>query len=434
MRYRWWIAATLIACCTFIAAFMRTNEPPKQEGTLSDGTIVRFEKCGLGSINYDSYPPVKAKLAAYLPSSLQNGLGERARMGSSDDPRSLCFVFSVWSPDGKRQKDFDEPFSRFEFVESTGFVFDVKNTGYGHTSNLIAFGLAAFPRRDRELHMRLFESETDRLLFELKIPNPGYQPTVSEWQPEELPVSRTSAPLTVTLSHVPVGVSLNDLSDDDIEITSTDRRWTSTRLERSLLLSDATGNQVDDYILPSLSPFEPVWKLSLRIWRGADAEFSDDERWTTKTYPLPSSSDIVPIGVKQTVSGVEIEALMLCPAGVVSEDGPSFKVSPSTRTGQRDLSIDLGNRNAPFATIDSGFPFIPVTISAYDEDTEVLLTIRDQNGTKLSLNSGSSADPNLRIVQFDPKPESTEVQLEVIVSRIRKFEFFVKPPRPTTTP
>ena len=71
--------------------------------------------------------------------------------------------------------------------------------------------------------------------------------------------------------------------------------------------------------------------------------------------------------------------------------------------------------------------------SVVDEETDLILTIRDLNGTKLSLENGGTYGFNgtsMRIVQFEPKPESTEVQLEVIVNKGRTFEFFVTPPKP----
>ena len=87
----------------------------------------------------------------------------------------------------------------------------------------------------------------------------------------------------------------------------------------------------------------------------------------------------------------------------------------------------------PFRRIRSGLPFVPVTYSVIDEETDLILTIRDQNGTKLSIDNGGSYGmngSNMRIVQFEPKPESNEVQLEVIVNQGRTFEFFVTPPKP----
>ena len=95
-----------------------------------------------------------------------------------------------------------------------------------------------------------------------------------------------------------------------------------------------------------------------------------------------------------------------------------------------------GGGIGPFRRIHSGRPFIPVTYSAIDEETDLILTIRDQNGTKLSIDNGGTYGmngSNMRIVQFEPKPETTEVQLEVIVNKSRTFEFFVTPPKTETS-
>ncbi len=436
MRRRIWIIAGLLLCGLALATFAvwnKENEPLTQEATLSDGTIVRFEKVFIGTTSYDSYSRIKGIVADYVPKRFQSRWGDRIKTTFSTQPNHLGVLFSTWTKDGKRKQDAPQFLSRMEFVESTGYVFDSPVTGHNSSYNLRCMSDPAFPRRDPMLHLRIFEKETDRLLFDLTLPNPGYQPQVTEWSPEAIPITKTISPFTVTLKHGPSEFKQQYLADDDLEITSTDPRWIVTRPQRHFWSSDATGNL--SYVFPGLSRFEPVWKLNIRLWRSSDAEFSADEAWKTRYYPLPSPSKVDKLDLKKILLGVEVEVPMLAPAGTVQDDGGTITVEKTTPNAATGISMEWGSGNGigPFRRIHSGLPFIPVIYSAVDEETELILTIRDQNGTKLSLDNGGTYGmngSNMRIVRFEPKPESTEVQLEVIVNKGRTFEFFVTPQKP----
>ena len=94
------------------------------------------------------------------------------------------------------------------------------------------------------------------------------------------------------------------------------------------------------------------------------------------------------------------------------------------------------------STIASGLPFIHLLHSTLDAETQLIITIRDQNGAKISVGGGSQHSSNgqaMRIIQFEPKPDTKEIDLEVIVNRCRTFEFLVAPrsvkrESPTTPP
>ena len=435
MRHRIWIIVGLFLCSLSLATFVLVNqlkEPPTTEVTLSDGTIVRFEKVFVGTTSYDSYSRVKAFLAGYVPNRFQSRLGERIKTSFGVNPDQLGVLFSIWTKEGKRKQNSNPFLSRIEFVESTGFVFNSSVGGYNSSHNLMRIADVPFPRRDPMLHVRLYELGTDRLLFDLTVPNPGYQPHVTEWSPEAIPITKVAEPVTVMLKHNPEKFKQKYLADEDLEITSTDPRWLRTRPKRHFWLSDATGNKT--YVFPGLSPFEPAWKLNVRLWRSSDAEFSAEEFWKTEFYPLPSPTKAEKLSLKKTVLGVEIDIPILAPAGKVSDDGTTLNVEQTTHTGA-GISMEWGSGGAMglFQRIHSGLPFIPVKYSTIDEETELILTIRDQNGTRLSLDNGGTYGMNsssMRIVQFAPKPESTEVQLEVIVNKGRTFEFLVTPPKP----
>ncbi len=434
MRRRWLLAATLLIGIVIVAALSLMKEPIRPEATLSDGNLVRFEKAGIGTISYDSYPPLKAALAGYVPNRFQSRLGERFQGTMTSQPHELGLLFSIWTPDGKRKRDPTQFLSRIESVESTGHVFKVGVSGYSSTNGLMCISEGPFPRRNPMLHLRLYERETDRLLFELHLPNPGYKPKFDEWKPEPVPATQTVEPLTVTLKNVPANITGDYLRDEDVEITSTDPRWTNTRPQWNFWVTDATGGKA--YTLSGLSPFEPAWKLHLRVRRNESAEFSPDEVWRTKLIKMPAALNAARLKVGGVAAGVELSTDYVASAGEVRDDGTDLTVNPTHLSTQGGTSSGSGfEKGKRFTIVDSPIPFFQLSHSTLDEETYLIIVVKDQDGRKLTNDSSGSSVHNTggissRRVQFQPTPETTDVQLEVTVNRGRTFEFLVAPPKP----
>ena len=295
-----------------------------------------------------------------------------------------------------------------------------------------------FPRRDPLLQIRCYEAQTDRLLFDMKVPNPGYQSSVSEWSPEALPASKTSPPVTAVLKHGPDDFFVNYLRDDDLEVTSTNPSWTLSQLQRSAWFSDATGNRTDG-LVAELSPFEPAWKLTVQVRRNAMARFAEGESWRSGLVKLPAEFTAEKLASKQTVAGVDFDAIWLCSAGTMHDHGETVTVHPSAsehfnqgdRNGIRILDF---HRSTGFpSVIHSGHPFLWLAHPILAGNTELLITVRYQNGVNISEEKNGSISrvgKVTRLIQLKPTPETTDVQLEIIVNQGRTFEFLVAPPKP----
>ena len=430
MKKRWLVVAVMVMVGLIFAVLSQLKEPPSYAATLSDGTIVRLAKVGVGAMSYDSYPPLKAALAGYVPNRFQSRLGERTRFTFNTQTDELGLLFLFRTPADQPKRDVTQFLSRIEFVESTGFVFKVGVSGYSSSGSVMLINEGPFPRRDPMLHMRLYQKETDRLLFDLHVPNPGYKPKFDEWTPEPVPATQTVEPLTVTLKNGPANIPAEYVRDEDIEITSTDPRWTNTPPKRNFWVTDATGGKA--YRLSGLSPFEPAWKLHLRFWRNESAEFSPDEVWRTKLIKLPAALTAERLKLGGVAGGVELSTNYVTSAGEVHDDGTDLTVTP----GSGGNSSSNGTRNGkPYTTVDSLLPFFQLIHSTLDEETELIIVVKDQDGRKLTNDRSGSTTHHTggnssRRIQFQPAPETTEVQLEVIVNRGRTFEFLVAPRKP----
>ena len=381
-------------------------------------------------MSYDSYPPLKAALAGYVPNRFQSRLGERTRFTFNTQSDELGLLFLFRTPADQPKRDVTQFLSRIEFVESTGFVFKVGVSGSSSFGSVMLINEGPFPRRDPMLHMRLYEKETDRLLFDLHVPNPGYKPKFDEWTPEPVPATQTVEPLTVTLKNGPANIPAEYVRDEDIEITSTDPRWTNTPPKRNFWVTDATGGKA--YRLSGLSPFEPAWKLHLRFWRNESAEFSPDEVWRTKLIKLPAALTAERLKLGGVAGGVELSTNYVTSAGEVHDDGTDLTVTPGS--GGNSSSNETRN-GKPYTTVDSLLPFFQLIHSTLDEETELIIVVKDQDGRKLTNDRSGSTTHHTggissRRIQFQPTPETTEVQLEVIVNHGRTFEFLVTPRKP----
>ena len=437
MRKRWIVVAMLVIGCLIAAVLLQLKEPPSHEAMLSDGTIVRLVKVGIGIIPYDSFPPLKALVADYVPNRFQGRLGTRIKTKLICQPHEIGLVFLLRTKEDQPKTDPQQFLSRMEFIDSKGFVFNVGVSGYQSSSGVMLIDEGPFPRRDPVLHLRLFELKTDRLLFDLHVPNPGYKLSFDEWTPAPVPATQTAAPVTVTLKRGPADIPAKYLRDEDLEITSTDPRWTATRPQRHVWLTDATGSRA--YEFSGLSPHEPAWKLQVRVFRSAEAEFGADEVWRTKLINLPEALKAERIKLGGIAAGVEFSTAYVTSAGELRDDGTELTVAPTRIGSNGGTSSGSGFENGKrFQTVDSPLPHFQLSHTPLDEETSLIIVVKDQAGRKLSNDhSGSSVSHTggiwSRIVQFEPLPDTTEVQLEVIVNRGRTFEFLVAPRKPVAT-
>src|SRR6185436_13058020 len=129
--------------------------------------------------------------------------------------------------------------------------------------------------------------------------------------------------------------------------------------------------------------------------------------------------------------GVELTATILSSAGSVQDDGSTLTVTPRPAT-DRGTGMGSGSNNGrAYMHLDSGLPFIRLNHSTLDDGTDLIITVRDQTGRKITAKNSSGTygvnGTSMRLVQFEPTAETTDVELEVIVNRGRTFEFLVAP-------
>ena len=95
MKKRWLVVvvAVMVMVGLIFAVLSQLKEPPSYAATLSDGTIVRLVKVGVGMIPYDSYPPLKALVANYVPNRFRSRLGQRTQFTFNCQPHEIALMF-----------------------------------------------------------------------------------------------------------------------------------------------------------------------------------------------------------------------------------------------------------------------------------------------------------------------------------------------------
>lgn len=428
----------MITVMAAVIIFRDALQPdPPVTADLSDGiTQIEFLQVGLGSLKYSSDNSFQAMLRKQLPGNLSRKLGPEITVTTNglvaaNGQPELLMLFRLTPRGGtaKLPKDVERCIGRTEFLESTGYVFSELNSGYSSYSNgLISIGRSMFPGRDPTLHFRIFEKDTDRLLFDHSVPNPAYESSYPVWKPEPLPASKTDGPITV---------DVQSLEPDEQRRLVTAHLTTSTsdpareRRHHSYRYEDSTGN-----LGASLSPFEPAWKLLVEVRRAEDAVFSSEEVWDLGPMPLPQAETFQELKLERLIGDLPFYARYLSSAGAIREEAGTTTIHPPSYPGIASFNISrrtsFENRQTrEYTDFDSGLPFFLIQLPDLSGDAGLIRFVHDQDGRRLDWPGSSTygyGGVSLTAVQFTPHADTKTVHLKLIVNRSKRFEFLVSPP------
>jgi hypothetical protein len=207
----------------------------------SSGNVFTLEAYSFvpGNVEYEvPYRPFAKALRKVLPNSwqkkfkwLQPGARVVAGYGLSRKEPVLTMVFSCRSPSGTYE---GHPGTRVVVANELGQEYDrVVNSNGG----LGVFEIYTFPRRGKELWLRLMDGNTLRAEFKIRNPSLGPHPV---WKASPLPITVTNAGLEVTLEECVADKEVRKtrcvfrVKENGVESTE----WAPAAYE----VSDATGN------------------------------------------------------------------------------------------------------------------------------------------------------------------------------------------------
>jgi len=328
-RSKWLVAGALIFAGLAVIPWLTGH--PRQQFTLSDGTVLTFDDVSIGTNHVRG--SALARLIDQMPATWSQaavrvapGVLETHQL-ETDEPGLVATVKvqkteafkgslrGILLAGSERLIGPSQEFS-FMFARSA-------NATELETIEWLEF--QTWPRRRPTLELAiLHEAEDGQWLeagrFRFRNPNPSAGP---QWQPEALPATRTADEIEVTLLHFASGT---DLSQDNITYadgslharyapapvgeapaafaairltpaSNTNAHWFVSGVE----LSDATGNRVTAHSLtdqsgslkfrPVLWPDEPAWKLTLHLDRKSGFAGNELIRLTNVSVPAVGNTN-----------------------------------------------------------------------------------------------------------------------------------------------
>ncbi len=276
--------------------------------------------------------------------------------------------------------------------------------------------------------------------IELTHPSP---PTAQNWKAEELPATKTSGDVAVTLKSLQASFHWNTSNgvkrkwwyySPDATVSENGQLaadWHVSLLEAT----DPLGNQQN--YGQSLSIREPNWKVRLAACRSQTSKFSAAETWTLTDLPLPEKDTAPPRSDSKTIDGVTVALIALAGPGKTSYSiatpgirkyGNSFNWNTSGSAFGATTKLDLKSSGSTVAqTVEANWPHLSLEatdltplhrlyVLAKDDQNRDVPTHQDFNGY------------GVQIFFFKTEPDAKSLTLSIIVHKGHEFEFFVKPP------
>ncbi len=400
----------LIALTVTILFFRQQQWRPIAQ-TLSNGTIARVEGLTYGSSHFFSHEPIKEKIRAWLPNRFKRWLGPtKGTLRTQTIPNSLV----VWTT--RADPGFGGLGNESHYlVDAHGCRFRSRRaaTRRGQGDALSGVSFEAFPRTERTLNYVICDN-SGNVLGEFKVPNLFQVAEPANWIPEKLPITKTNRQLAVELRRLrsldavdvhPIRPQISFVRAEDVEL------W-----DRPLIsIYDRSGNRSSDRYCTN----ETVWKIQADFFRKARAEFSRDETWVITNVAIPKPDEVTVLRTTKTVQG--------CSISVQALEGPYY-------AGPAVFEV----RRNPATTQVPSIPPDPTKLFIRSQhspgDAKILVRARDNTGRKLvaRMHSDSPEGNNPAVTywnqRFDvqPFPDSTSLDIEVLVQKPTTFEFIVE--------
>lgn len=472
-----------VLLCVFVG-LMAAFEPEipistsLQEVMMPDGTILALEAVTWGkSHEYEIEIPVQG--FEFFPS----GRTRRIHHGTSRDQTVLWFSrrdattgkaldFDWWShatvvdSHGCEIRDNDNEARRHSHHAhgssgSGGRPFrslSAQSHGQEFTSIIATSGLPTFRYEGDTFTLRMYDlAGTQVGEFQIKDPNPtkGSYPV---WKPEKVPATRTNGDLKITLASVGGELNQSERTRNGrkyiqkrtrltcefqvVEKGEPTSRWQS----RSLMVSDALGNSLNNHDVSQLCPHEEAWKLTTKFYRMEKREnFDESELWTVKDLEIPAANKTQYIRKKEKRLGVEFELIAVggggkkaTYSGLVPKNSGGYGNSTKIGDVPLEVQIESDHRTPGKITVDCKLPHIVLHWTGQSNNHLVAkIDATDDQGRPVELNGpypGYGGDfPNVYILSRPEKSEVTDpigkVNFTWSVQEAREFEFLVKPPK-----
>ncbi len=298
---------------------------------------------------------------------------------------------------------------------------------------LIRFDLPLVRPRGKTMRLDVYDG-AKQVVAQLEIPYPTLpNASLDDWRPQPLPATKSDGNVDVTLtsvkyssnsSHSRLSVSpqLEFVHDDHASI-----KWVAWHE-----LLDPLGN-ISQAWNCDLSLLEPAWKLRLTMYQSAGGRFLPEETMKLQPRALTAAKKLVLLSETQTINGTQVSLLGLGGQGPVEFTLPNSTSQYKTKAyepGQVWTGMSSScSGNKCEVDFSSGHSFLITNNSTGDTQGHLQMVFRDQSGAELP-QRGSSGIGAMTFWFFEPKPDSTAIEVEIIAQKYRHAEFLIAPPKP----
>ena len=426
-RRKWAVAFAL----GFLALWVGSSYLFRLKGVeIGHGWRMEFVAASVDRMVYNPEPTLRTRVKNAIPMGVQILLEMQPPLSvNHGSDGTLFLLFMEYSPAHLNPTPESLPHPQLEFVDEYGIVYPMNHwKGISPSGNARQHGMLysceAFPRRQPALHFRLMSDDGKQTLIEQTIPNPGYKPTFPDWIVAPCPVTQTVGPLTITLTDIQVDIAARQLKPQFSLRTSTPG-WDARHVDREFdEFSDATGNR--GLWLPLR---EPAWKLKTQFRRRIDAQFAPEETWNLGSFPIPASATSVSL---QTITARTINSVLIQPQYLLGPGNYRFEkrqvVTATVNTHSKTLPEWHMYGNSDYLEIQTDLSALYIEPGSLPPLTHLDVRIHDQHGNNLNPVHGIVDYGWAGWYAFQPRSDSTSIQIEIMVHQGLEFEFIVKPP------
>lgn len=275
--------------------------------------------------------------------------------------------------------------------------------------------------------------------IELTHPSP---PAVQTWPAEELPATKVSGDVAVTLKNLRANFHWNTSNGvkkkwwyySPEATVSVDGQLAGDWYASLLEVTDPLGNQQN--YGQSLSIREPTWRVRLAACRAQTSKFSAAETWTLADLPLPDKDTAPPRSDSMTIDGVTVTLVALAGSGKTSYSiatpslaayGNFSSSSGGSAFGSSTKIESKRNGSTATSTVEANWPHLTFDSTGLTPLHRLYVLAKDDQGRNVETQPTYHYS-TLQSYFFKTEPDAKSLTLSIIVHKGREFEFFIKPP------
>lgn len=421
-RFWWWLPVLGLPLLAIVWFATRPLSPTTV--TLPDGRKLSLQAVTFGVQHRVVASPLfwQQVLGRWLPAAWAKRLGIQVLSHQSGRPALMVWISRRDIPASP------PPINEASVVDDQGHeispVYRKVEAFPGRHQAVIGWEFVNFPRRAREVRVRLYTGDNDgraRQAAEFVVRNPARR-RYPVWQPSPPPHKQTRGELEFALLELyspgPAGAKTNrnfvfePLNTALFRVSKAGRVTADWRVH-TLELADATGNDllmqpaacssVGEYVVADFRsvfwPSEPAWKLTAEFFRVAD--FHTNELILVPGLKVPAPGARVFMNAEYQVQGVALRVIQL----------------------QWEELRGIGYAWLPrwnaevIAMLDSGAPGMHFDLTG----------VTDQRGRELHHDLNYQAPNGRKHFRLEIPAESTTLDLLFAVQRTQFVEFLVRP-------